>query len=121
MRYYIIFGITFVIAILLIFYPRKYIHIYKNSIKIDYSSITSTEDSFWNYDISNSNLILEKHKDKVWTFKINKDGKVNIIFYYDKNDTDYKYKIEYRFEVKGNKIYWLYGNGEGMFDFPNPI
>ena len=44
-----------------------------------------------------------------------------IIFYDDKKDTDYNYKIEYRFEVKGNKIYWLYGNGEGMFDFPNPI
>ncbi len=120
MRYYIIFGITIIIAGLLFFYPKKYLHIYDKQLRIDYESFDKTDKELWSYEIDNDNLVLDNQKDKTWTFKANKDGDVKINFYYDRKEEIEKYKIEYIFRVKGNKIYWMYGNGIGLFDFPNP-
>ncbi len=121
MRYYIIFGATLIIAMILLFYPKKYMKVYNNKVIIDFSTIENTEDELWNYDLDNDCLILDNNTSKKWVFTINNDGITNITFYYDRRNDNQKYKIEYRFKVKENKIYWIYGNGEGMFDFPNPI
>ena len=120
MRYYIIFGITIVIVALLIFYPSKYLHIYKDQVTINYEVLEETDNELWTYDISNDNLVLDKQSNKKWTFKANKNGEVSIYFYYDKKDDTERYMIEYKFKVKGNKIYWTYGNASGLLDFPNP-
>ena len=40
------------------------------------------------------------------------------MFYYQKSDSDYKYKVIYTFEVKDDKIYWREGKTEGLMSFP---
>ena len=40
--------------------------------------------------------------------------------YYSFQDEDYLYKIVYDLKVKGNKIYWVYGEGFGLLSYPNP-
>ena len=120
MRYFIIFGVTIVIVAIIIFYPRNYLHIYKDQVTINYEDLEETYSELWTFDISGDNLVLDSQLDKKWIFKPNKNGEVTIFFYYDKKDDTERYMIEYKFKVKGNKIYWTYGNASGLLDFPNP-
>ena len=120
MRYIIIFGVTLIISILIIVYPRNYLKIYKDSVTIDYTTIKNADEGSWEYELSNDNLQLDKESNKVWKFTPNKNGEVKLIYKYLIGEES-KYKIEYKFKVKNNKIYWLDGKGTGMFDFPNPI
>ncbi len=120
MRYYIIFGITLVIALIILLYPQKYLNRFNNKVTIDYSTIVDTNNELWVYEIDNDNLKLDNQNDKKWTFKINKEGITKLTFYYDKNDESQKYKIYYKFEIKKNKIYWIEGNAIGLLDYPNP-
>ncbi len=119
MRYIIIFGVTFLIAALLIFYPRKYLYKYNNEITVDYSTIENTDDELWTYEMDNDILKLIDHSDKKWRFKSNGNGIVNLIFYYDKNEESQKYKIEYKIKIKKGTIYWIEGKSLGLMDFPN--
>ena len=107
MRYIIIFGITLIISLLLVFYPRDYLMKYKDEININYNEIAS--DNLWTYEISNENLKLKSNVNNLWTFTSNKNGKVTLTFYYDKNENNYKYKIVYKFKIKNNIITWLDG------------
>lgn len=120
MRYFIIFGVTIAIALLILFYPQKYLYKYENEITIDYNNLKDTTAELWTYEINNENLKLMNQVDKKWTFKINKEGITDLIFYYDKNGESQKYKIYYKLEIKNDKIYWLEGNALGLLDYPNP-
>ncbi len=119
MRYIIIFGVTFLIAALLIFYPRKYLYKYDNAITVDYSTIEDTDAELWTYEMDNDILKNTNYSDKKWVFEATGEGNVNLIFYYDKNEDKQKYKIEYKIKIKNKKIYWVEGKSLGLMDFPN--
>ena len=122
MRYYIIFGITIVLALLIMFYnpnSKKYLGIYKEDLTIEYNII---EDGYvWNY-LSNSDIVsIEKISDTKWIVKPLKDGIVNVSFEFNNLETnERKYQIDYEFKIKNNKIYWTSGTGYGLLDYPNP-
>lgn len=118
MRYYIIFGITLVIVLLITFYPRNYLMKYEGKITIDYNNFT--DENLWSYELSNDNLILKENVDSVWTFIPNGNGNVTVTFYYDKNDNEFTYRIIYEMIVKNNKIIWKKGEALGLLDYPNP-
>ena len=116
MRYYIIFGITFVLLLFILFY-NPYLGVYNGSVTIEYSF--DDEDYIWSYEINNDSLVLADSTDNKWKFKPNKDGNVKLIYKYSNEDIT-KYTIEYEFKVKDNKIYWVDGVGYGLTDYPNP-
>lgn len=118
MRYYIIFGVTLVVCMFILFYPKNYLYKYTDRITIDYNELT--DDDLWIYESTNDNLKLENSAQNIWTFTPNKDGKVTLTFYYKKENDNFKYKIIYDFLIKGNKIIWKSGEALGLFDYPNP-
>ncbi len=116
MRYYIIFGITFILLLFILFY-NPYLGVYNDSISIKYEF--NDEDYHWEYKLNNDNLSLQESDKNYWKFIPNKNGKTTVTFFY-KNDQSIKYKIIYSFKVKNKKIYWIDGEGYGLLDFPNP-
>lgn len=128
-RFIIIFGVTLLILLIMLFIDNKYLGIYTDNITIYYDNEENDEYS-WYYTLNNNilkfNYANEKELDdnlfrKEWNFSIVKDGKTQLIFEYKKDkSSDYKYKIVYNFNVKNNKIYWEYGEGFGLISYPNP-
>ncbi len=119
MRYIIMFTITIIISLIILFYPKDYLLKFSDSVTIDYSDITSED--VWTYEIDNDNLLLIQSVNNSWKFKPNKNGNTSITYYYNKNnDGGYEYKIMYEFIIKGNKIIWKSGEAEGLIDYPNP-
>lgn len=116
MRYYIIFGITIVLLLFILFY-NPYLGVYSDSITIKYDF--NEENYYWEYNIDNDNLILDSNGDNYWKFIPNQNGNTKLEFIY-KNDQDIKYRIIYSFKIRKNKIYWIDGEGYGLLDFPNP-
>ena len=117
MRYYIIFGITFILVLIILFY-NPFLGIYKDNITIEYNY---NEDGYvWNYNISNKKLVLDSSSDNKWVFKANKTGFCELDFNYTKEDKT-MYHIYYKFFILGNKIFWIEGNGDGLLDYPNPV
>ena len=116
MRYIILFGITIILALFIMFY-NPYLGIYKDQVTIEYDF--KEENYTWKYDLSNDNLILKDSSENKWTFIPNKNGKITVNFYYT-NDHENLYEIMYEFKVKNNKIYWLKGEGKGLLSYPNP-
>ena len=55
MRYFIIFGVTIAIALLILLYPQKYLYKYENEITIDYNNLKDTTAELWTYEINNEN------------------------------------------------------------------
>ncbi len=117
MRYILIFGVTIILTLLILFYPQKYLAKYENEINIEYDF--KDEGYNWNYDINNDNIVLKENNGDKWTFIPNKNGTSTITFTYSKDD-NIKYKITYDLKIKGKKIYWLNGEGSGLFSYPNP-
>ena len=111
MRYIIMFGLTIIIALLILFYPRNYLMKFNNCVTIDYNNFIEGN---WEYEISNDNILLKESADNKWIFVPNKNGKVNLTFIND------EYKIEYEFDVKNNIIIWKQGQASGLLDYPNP-
>ncbi len=117
MRYILIFGITLILSLVIIFYPQNYLAKYKDEINIEYDYHDNGYN--WNYVSDNDNIILKESTDNKWTFIPNKNGNSTVTFTYSKED-NVKYKIIYKFKIKGNKIYWLKGDGYGLQSYPNP-
>ena len=117
MRYFIIFGVTFVLLLFILFY-NPYLGVYNDSVTIKYDF--NDEGYSWDYTIYNDNLILKDSDANSWTFIPNKNGVCKLIFKYTSEENS-KYTIEYKFKIKGNKIYWLDGVGYGLLDYPNPV
>ena len=120
MRYIFIFGITTILSLFLIFYPKKeYLGIYKEKFYIEYDYKIDAHN--WVYTINNDNLSIKNINENKWEFIPKKNGISILCFYYTDSTKDkYKYKITYKFKIKDNKIYWLEGQGYGLLDFPNP-
>ena len=121
MRYYIIFGLTFIgILIILFFDPYKdYLGVYKNNATIEYKE---KEDGYeWILISSNDNLIIEEINNNKWNIKINKKGSTNVkATFINMTTNDIKYTINYKFKNNGKKLFWLDGIGKGISDFSNP-
>ena len=121
MRFIIIFILTIVGLIGIYFYEpkvdEKLLSVFEDNVTIDYSKLDTSKD--WTYEIDNDNLIEVENNKSLFKFKSNKDGVSNIIFYYQKNEEDYKYKVIYNFEVIDDMIYWREGKTEGLMEFPD--
>ncbi len=116
MRYIIIFSITFILCMFIIFY-NPYLGVYDKSITIYLDDELENYD--WNYKIDNDNLELSSFDTNNWTFTVNKNGISNLYFTYSDQD-NIKYEIYYKLRVRNNKIYWLEGYGKGLLEYPNP-
>ncbi len=121
MRFIIIFILTIVGLIGIYFYEpkvdEKLLNVFEDNVTIDYSKLDTSKD--WTYEIDNDNLIEVENNKSLFKFKSNKDGVSNIVFYYQKNEEDYKYKVIYNFEVIDDMIYWREGKTEGLMEFPD--
>ncbi len=120
MRFVIIFILTVVGLVgIMLYEPKlddKLLSVFEDTVTIDYKELDENKD--WTYEISNDNLKEISHDDTSFVFESNNDGLSELVFYYQKSDDDYKYKVTYSFEVKDNKIYWREGKTEGLMDFP---
>ncbi len=120
MRFVIIFVLTIVGLVGIMFYePKlddKLLSVFEDTVTIDYKELDESKD--WTYEINNDSLKEVSHDDTSFVFESNNDGMSELVFYYQKSDDDYKYKVTYSFEVKDNKIYWREGKTEGLMDFP---
>ena len=117
MRFVIIFGVTLILSLLILFY-NPYLGVYKNTITIDYSDISDGSFS-WSFIKNNDCIELYNESENKWVFVPKNNGKSTLTFYYQ-NQSDVKYKIIYDFKIKNNKIYWLNGEGYGLLSYPNP-
>ena len=116
MRYIIMFSITILLAVIIIFY-NPFLGVYKNNVTIEYDY--SEEGYYWEYDLDGESLKINSIEDNKYTFEINKNGISEITFIYT-NGEDIKYDIYYKFRVFGKKIYWLEGVGKRLVNYPNP-
>ena len=116
MRYIVIFGVTIIMVLIILFY-NPYLGVYKDQITIEYSF--DEEGYHWEYNIDNNNLILKESSENKWVFAPNGNGKTIVNYYYT-NGHDNKYEIYYEFKVSNNMIYWLKGEGLGLLSYPNP-
>ncbi len=116
MRYFILFFITIVLTLFIMFY-NPYLGVYKDKLTIEYDF--NEEGYSWNYTVDNDNIELIESSDSKWVFVPKKNGKTKLVFNYSNNDIN-KYSIYYIFKVRGNKIFWLEGEGTGLMDYPNP-
>ena len=107
-----------IISLLIIFYPRNYLMKFNKTITIDYSNLNLEEK--WEYDQDNECVKLYKYDKNIWKFTSNKNGKCTLIFYYNRENEKYKYKIVYVLKVNNDKIIWEKGEGFGLLDYPNP-
>lgn len=121
LRYYIIFGITLLLLIyILFFYKGRYLAIFEDDMTINYSSLSSAECN-WEYENSNKkSLILYKNSDNEWGFIPGIDGKTTLVFNCVSSEKKNIYEITYILKIKDDKIYWQKGSGKGLLDFPNP-
>ncbi len=120
LRFYIMFGVTALISIYLIFWgpTSKYLAVYKDKMTIEYDM--DTKDGYsWSYESDNDNVKLSSSDDDKWVFEPNKNGNTTLTFYYKSNDNTL-YKIIYGLKVLGNKIIWTKGEGTGLTSYPNP-
>ena len=87
MRYIIIFVITLILSLFIIYY-RPYLGKYDDQMTIEYNFY---DDGYsWKYDLNNDNVIIDKIEDSKWVIKPNKNGKSNIVFtYYSDNNIKY--------------------------------
>lgn len=116
MRYFIIFGITLILVLIILFF-NPFLGTYNNTVTIEYSY--NDEGYSWDYNIDGESLIIKEFEGDKWIFKANKNGVSNITFKYS-NEDDIKYEIKYKFRVFGKKILWIDGSGKGLLEFPNP-
>lgn len=120
MRYILILIFTVVGLIAIWFYEpkvdEKLLSVFDNKVTIDYNDLDAKDE--WTYEINNDNLKEVSSDNSKFVFEGNKDGESELVFYYQKSDSDYKYKVIYTFEVKDDKIYWREGKTEGLMSFP---
>ena len=120
MRYILILIFTVVGLVGIMFYEpkvdEKLLSVFDNKVTIDYNDLDTNDE--WTYEINNNNLKEVSGDNSKFVFESNNDGKSELVFYYQKSDSDYKYKVIYTFEVKDDKIYWREGKTEGLMYFP---
>ncbi len=120
LRFYIMFGVTALVSIYLVFWgpASKYLAVYNDKMTIEYD-MDSKDGYSWSYESTNDNVKLTSDEDDKWVFEPNKNGNTTLTFYY-KNGDKTLYKIIYGLKVLGNKIIWTKGEGTGLTSYPNP-
>ena len=118
MRYYIIFGATFILSLIIIIFVPKIS--YKDSFNDEIIlSFDDTDDEYkWSYDIEGDSLI-NNSNDNPFKFTIVKNGESTISFCYSKNNEKCIHKVSYKFKVRSNIIYWLESEGMGYYVYPD--
>ena len=120
MRFYIMFGITFLICgYLLLFDPfAKYLGIFQNDFIIEQ---VVYEDGY-HWECNNTMFDMNKVSDNKWEFETDKNGTGSLVFNFVNNDDpkDIKYTVNYEFKVFLNQIFWTVGEAKGLYDFPDP-
>ena len=120
MRFYIMFGITFLICgYLLLFDPfAKYLGIFQNDFIIEQ---VVYEDGY-HWECNNTIFDMNKVSDNKWEFESDKNGTGSLVFNFVNNDDpkDIKYTVNYEFKVFFNQIFWTVGEAKGLYDFPDP-
>ena len=117
MRYYIMFGITLLLCLVILFYT-PYLGIYKNNVSIKFD--LQEEGYTWKYNIEGNSLKFDKEENNMYTFKTNGVGTTKITFTHSNND-DTKYEVYYKFYVIAGHIFWKESIGSGFVDYPNPF
>ena len=120
MRFYIMFGITFLICgYLLLFDPfAKYLGIFQNDFIIEQ---VVYEDGY-HWECNNTMFEMNKVSDNKWEFESDKNGTGSLVFNFVNNEDpkDIKYTVNYEFKVFLNQIFWTVGEAKGLYDFPDP-
>lgn len=121
MRFYIIFGTTLLLLLLIFLYTpnEKYLGVYEDNINI---KLNNYEEGYrWIYEKDDS-ININEIDYLNWKLSFSKDGKSKITYYYTNSENigDAKYIIYYEFDKNKNKIYWISGEAKGLLDFPNP-
>ena len=105
MRYILILIFTVVGLVGIMFYEpkvdEKLLSVFDNKVTIDYNDLDTNDE--WTYEINNNNLKEVSCDNSKFVFESNNDGESELVFYYQKSDSDYKYKVIYTFEVKDDK------------------
>ena len=93
LRFYIMFGVTALVSIYLVFWgpASKYLAIYNDKMTIEYD-MDSKDGYSWSYESTNDNVKLTSDEDDKWVFEPNKNGNTTLTFYY-KNGDKTLYKI----------------------------
>lgn len=119
-RLIIMFSITLIICILLMFWnPKsKYLGIYKNKMTIEYNFNEKNYD--WKYNISNNIIDIKTIDKEKWEITPKESGTAKLDFCYMDENNECKYTITYDLKIKNNKIYWVAGMANGLYDYPNP-
>ncbi len=121
MRYWIIFGTTLIIVVLILFVnPKsKYLDIFEYNFTVDYEKIESAEGYNWTYEYDKDYLTIKEYSDTKWIFTPKKNGSTKIVFRYVNDEGDELYKIDYLVLLKRDKIYWKESKAIGLYDYPN--
>lgn len=122
MRFYIIFGVTLVLFIIIQFYvPKRDYLISFNKDHVTLSFNETQDDYYWVVTSENDVFDVYDETDTKWklTPKGIGDDFITAMFV-NFNTSDIKYNIKYRFKYDGKKIYWMEGVGNGTYNFPNP-
>ena len=122
MRYIIIFGVTLILSLIIIFYNpnSKYLGVYNDKLTIEY---TYDEENYkWIYESDHDFFSVKQVGNSKWILTPKKDGETKITYYYTNDDTieNSIYEIYYKFTIKNNKIYWTESEAKGLLDYPNP-
>ncbi len=121
LRFYIIFGVTAILLILLQFYnPNKeFLGVYKDDVTLEYKE--KEDNYYWVVTTKNDNFTIENVNSNKWKLKPISLGDEFINAVFVNFDTGHiKYSISYRFKYDGKRIYWLEGAAKGLTDYPNP-
>ena len=121
MRFYFIFGITFIMCLLILLWDpsKKYLGIYDDDIIIE--NLEVVDGYHWEY-VADDSLNVKILGNNKWKITSNKSGNSKIVFNLvsDENSNDINYSIDYGFKFKFNRFYWISGICSDYKFFPNP-
>ena len=116
MRYFIIFGITAILVLIILFY-NPFLGTYNNDLTFDFSK--NKDECKWNYIVDGDSFKIDKDTKNIFKFKANKNGKSSIIFTCGDAE-EVIHEVKYDFKVFAKQIFWLESNGTGLYNYPNP-
>lgn len=116
MRYFIIFGVTALLVLIILFF-NPFLGTYSKTVSFDFSK--NQEGCKWNYIIKGDSLKYDQSKKNIFKFKASKNGKGTIIFTCSDAE-EVKHEVDYKFKVFAKQIFWVESNGKGLYNYPNP-
>ena len=121
MRFYIMFGVTAIICVLIFMWDpsKKYLGIFDDDMYI--SGFELKEGYHWEYE-ADKNINVLQLSDNKWKITSNKSGDSTLVFKLvnDNDENDVDYYIDYTFNFKLNRFYWKEASCSILSDFPDP-